>query len=73
MEPVLNIQVIDLESGNSNVRQMSSEEISVYNQILEESSIIINNEKNKARKKEEAIAKLVSLGLTEEDIRAVMS
>jgi len=65
------IKVVDLIEGSEELRDMTDIEAESYSALLEESSIIIQNEKDQVAKKEIAIAKLVSLGLSEEDIKAM--
>lgn len=62
---------IDSESGTEEIREMTKQESDAYKTDAAEAELIINSIKDKARKKEEAIAKLVALGLTEDDIRAM--
>ncbi len=54
-------------------RDMTKEELESYTKITDEASALIQAEKDAAVAKEIAIAKLVALGLTESDIRAVNS
>jgi hypothetical protein len=54
-------------------RDMTKDELESYNKVTEEASILIQAEKDAAVAKEIAVAKLVALGLTESDIRAVNS
>ncbi len=54
-------------------RDMTKEELESYTKITDEASALIQAEKDAAVAKEIAIAKLVTLGLTESDIRAVNS
>lgn len=54
-------------------RDMTKEELESYTKITDEASALIQAEKDAAVAKEIAVAKLVALGLTESDIRAVNS
>lgn len=63
------IKIID----NGVERQMTNEEFDAYKKITQEASSLIQAEKDAAVAKEVAVAKLVALGLTESDIRAVNS
>ena len=65
----LNIKILD----NGVERDMTSEEISAYQTVTAEASSLIQAQKDAVIAKEAAIAKLVELGLTEADIRAVNS
>lgn len=66
------VLIIDLENNTNELRSMNNQETQEYNTILQELETVINNHKTKVTQKEIAIAKLVALGLTEEDIRAVL-
>ena len=50
---------------------MSNEQFSNYNAIVQEAEQVMVSKKEEQIKKENAIAKLVALGLTEEDLRSV--
>lgn len=52
-------------------REMTQEEFESYSISLQESKNAIDSKMQELRNKEIAIAKLVSLGLTESDLRAV--
>lgn len=52
-------------------REMTKEEFDAYQKITQEASLLIQAEKDAIVAKEVAISKLVALGLTESDIRAV--
>ncbi len=52
-------------------RDMTKDELESYNKVTEEASRLIQAEKDAVIAKEIAVAKLVALGLTESDIRAV--
>lgn len=54
-------------------RDMTKEGLESYTKITDEASALIQAEKDAAVAKEIAVAKLVALGLTESDIRAVNS
>ncbi len=54
-------------------RDMTKDELESYNKVTEEASRLIQAEKDAVIAKEIAVAKLVALGLTESDIRAVNS
>lgn len=62
---------VDSQSGVQQIREMTKQESEQYISDASEANSILEAIKEKARKKEEAIAKLVGLGLTEEDIRAM--
>lgn len=64
-----NIKVLE----NGTEREMTKEEFDSYIKITEQASALIQAEKDAAIAKEVAVAKLVALGLTESDIRAVNS
>lgn len=66
------VLVIDLENESSELRSMTSSESQDYNTILQELQVVIDAHKTKIAHKEQAIAKLVALGLTEQDIKAVL-
>ena len=57
--------------GTTGTREMTDQEMSAYKIALEESKIVIASRKNAAQNKEEAIAKMVALGLTEQDLRSL--
>ena len=52
-------------------REMTSDEETSYNKVTSEASQLIDSAKQKQQNKEAAVAKLVALGLTEEDLRSV--
>lgn len=52
-------------------RDMTNEEFESYKKVTQEASLLIQAEKDAVLAKELAVAKLVALGLTESDIRAV--
>jgi hypothetical protein len=52
-------------------RNMTNEEFESYKKVTQEASVLIQSEKDATVAKEIAIAKLVALGLTESDLRAV--
>jgi hypothetical protein len=54
-------------------RDMTKDELESYHKVTEEASMLIQAEKDAAVAKEIAVAKLIALGLTESDIRAVNS
>lgn len=51
--------------------QMSEEQASNYKTVTQEAQQVMLSKKEEQIKKENAIAKLVALGLTEEDLRSV--
>lgn len=57
---------VDLETNTEELRVMSSSENIDYSSALENSETFIN-------KKQQALNKLYALGLTEEDIKVVIS
>lgn len=57
---------VDLETNTEELRAMSSSEAMDYSSVLENSETFIN-------KKQQALNKLYALGLTEEDIKVVIS
>lgn len=57
---------INLETNTEELRDMNNSEIASYSSALENSETFINQ-------KQQALLKLQALGLTEEDIKAVMS
>lgn len=58
-----------IENGIS--REMTKEEFNAYKTVNDESKSVINGRINNIKSKEEAIAKLVALGLTEENLKAM--
>lgn len=65
------ILVVSLDSNSEEFREMTDAEYEEYLDVTSMALELAKNEKEKIRKKEEAIAKLVALGLTEEDLRAM--
>lgn len=66
------IVIVNGESNSVDKETMSSEQELSFNATRDALSLKISKDLEEARAKEVAIAKLVSLGLTEEDIRAVI-
>lgn len=64
---------VDFSNGTGVERSMTAAENDAYLSVNIEAAKVIEDHKNAVKAKEAAIAKLVALGLTEEDIRAVMS
>lgn len=62
----------DVETGEVVVREMNDEEYAEYTNNLAASALKREQELKDLQKREETIAKLVELGLTEEGIRAVL-
>ncbi len=62
----------DVETGEVVVREMNDEEYTEYTNNLAASALKREQELKDLQKREETIAKLVKLGLTEEGIRAVL-
>jgi hypothetical protein len=62
----------DVETGEVVVREMNDEEYTEYTNNLAASALKREQELKDLQKREETIAKLVELGLTEEGIRAVL-
>lgn len=54
-------------------REMTTDEFKSYQKITQEAFSLIQAEKSATLAKEIAVAKLIALGLTESDIRAVNS
>lgn len=66
------IVIVNGESNSVDKETMSSEQELSFNATRDALSLKISKDLEEARAKEVAIAKLVALGLTEEDIRAVI-
>lgn len=58
-----------IEDGIS--REMTKEEFNTYRLVSDESKSVVNTKVNEIKSREEAIAKLVALGLTEENLKAM--
>lgn len=65
------ISVFDATTGQSVEREMTVEEFAVYENTVSDAQILVQEYLNKEQQKEAAVAKLVALGLTEADLRAL--
>ena len=65
------ISVFDTTTGQSVEREMTVEEFAVYENTVSDAQILVQEYLNKEQQKEAAVAKLVALGLTEADLRAL--
>ena len=76
MEEMPQVAVVDCATGEQIVRPMTDEEISVRNAMIEamQAQRIAEEEAEAAKlaAKESAVSKLSSLGLTEEEIQALV-
>jgi hypothetical protein len=66
-----NIVIHNSETGQVEEREMTVEEFSLYQDTVDDAQTIIAAEKLQEQQKEAAVAKLIALGLTEADLRAL--
>jgi hypothetical protein len=59
------------ETGQVEEREMTAEEFNLYQDTVDDAQLIIAAEKTQEQQKEAAVAKLIALGLTEADLRAL--
>jgi hypothetical protein len=59
------------ETGQVEEREMTAEEFNLYQNTVDDAQLIIAAEKTQEQQKEAAVAKLIALGLTEADLRAL--
>jgi hypothetical protein len=65
------ILIVNTETNVEELRDMSPEELEEYNSVLSDAEVFMTKHSEDVVKKEAAIAKLVALGLSEEEIRAM--
>jgi hypothetical protein len=65
------ISLFDSSTGQAVEREMTVEEFAIYENTIEDAQVLIQEHKAKEQQKEAAVAKLVALGLTEADLRAL--
>jgi hypothetical protein len=53
------------------VREMTEDEFSDYNKINDEVNVVVDSKMEKIQNRELVVAKLVALGITEQDLRAI--
>lgn len=66
-----NISVFDATTKQTVEREMTVEEFAIYENTIDDAQALIQEHKEKEQQKEAAVAKLVALGLTEADLRAL--
>jgi hypothetical protein len=66
-----NTVVHNSETGQVEEREMTVEEFNLYQDTVDDAQLIIAAEKIQEQQKEAAVAKLIALGLTEADLRAL--
>jgi hypothetical protein len=66
-----NIVIHNSETGQVEEREMTVEEFELYQDTVDDAQVIITAEKIQEQQKEAAVAKLIVLGLTEADLRAL--
>jgi hypothetical protein len=66
-----NTVVHNSETGQVEEREMTVEEFELYQDTVDDAQLIIAAEKTQEQQKEAAVAKLIALGLTEADLRAL--
>jgi hypothetical protein len=59
------------ETGQVEEREMTAEEFNLYQDTVDDAQLVIAAEKTQEQQKEAAVAKLIALGLTEADLRAL--
>ena len=69
-------QIIDTITGVSEVKKMTSNEETLHNQLLSDNKILEDNSEAKAKERETKKAsgkqKLLDLGLSEEEVKALI-
>jgi hypothetical protein len=71
MSEKLLIQEIDAQTGESNIRPFTSEEVAAYKSFQSQIALTEAETQAKVDAKTSALAKLAALGLTEEEIAAL--
>lgn len=66
-----NINIYDASTGQTVEREMTVEEYENYQNTVDDAQALIQEHKQKEQEREAAVAKLVALGLTEADLRAL--
>lgn len=66
-----NISIYDASTGQTVEREMTVEEFEKYQNTVNDAQALIQEHKQKEQEREAAVAKLVALGLTEADLRAL--
>jgi hypothetical protein len=66
-----NTVVHNSETGQVEEREMTLEEFELYQDTVDDAQVIITADKIQEQQKEAAVAKLIALGLTEADLRAL--
>jgi len=64
-------KIVNVETGEETWRNLTTEELAEIAKAQEEAKIAIEKEKQLAAKKASAEAKLVALGLTADDLKAL--